>query len=78
MGLYLPKMYIGGSWFVDFADCAASLTPAADLVYRYGSATGAEEMMDFAPIWHAYRRIGHSLTPTVCFRPWSSFGPMAP
>ena len=47
MGLYLPKMYIGGNWFVDFADCAASLTPAADLVYRYGSATGAEEMMDF-------------------------------
>ena len=47
MGLYLPKMYLGGNWFVDFADCAASLMPAADLVYRYGSATGTAEMMDF-------------------------------
>ena len=47
MGLYLPRMYISGNWFVDFADCAASLTPAADLVYRYGSAVGAADMMDF-------------------------------
>ena len=54
MGLYLPKMHIAGNWYVNFADCAASLLPTADLVYRYGRSTSCQRMMDFAS-WLAHR-----------------------
>ena len=48
MGLYLPRMHIAKNWYVDFADCGARLSPAPDLIFRYGRATGSAQMMDFA------------------------------
>ncbi len=36
MGRFIMRTHIGGSWYVNFADAAARLTPSGELIYRYG------------------------------------------
>ena len=48
MGEYISRSYIGDDYVVNFADATAVLSPDFPLVYRFGKATGSDEMKDFA------------------------------
>ncbi len=48
IGDYIYKVYIAGHWFVNFADASAKIDPDALLIYRYGKATGSENLTAFA------------------------------
>lgn len=45
IGRYITKVHIAGDWYVNFADASARMTPAGDLIYRYGKRIGDEAMM---------------------------------
>jgi hypothetical protein len=45
IGRYIVRTHIGGSWYVNFADGTASITPNGDLIYRYGQRTGDQLLM---------------------------------
>jgi hypothetical protein len=47
IGAYLYRVQIAGDWFVNFADAPAKVHPDGSLVYRFGSATGDEDMKAF-------------------------------
>lgn len=44
IGRYIYRVQIAGSWYVDFADASARVTPDADIVYRYGKRIGDADM----------------------------------
>jgi len=45
IGRYIVYTHSSGSWYVNFADGAASITPNGDLIYRYGQRTGDHSLM---------------------------------
>ncbi len=45
IGLYICRAHISGDWYTNFADAAARVDIAGDLVYRYGKQTGDQAMM---------------------------------
>lgn len=48
MGEYIARSYVGNGWVVNFADASAQGGGDADLIYRYGKATGSSLMMGYA------------------------------
>ena len=48
MGEYIARSYVGKGWVVNFADASAQGGGDADLIFRYGKATGSSLMMDYA------------------------------
>lgn len=48
MGEYIARSYVGDGWVVNFADASAHGGGSADLIYRYGKATGSGLMTGFA------------------------------
>ena len=53
IGDYIWKVYIAGNWFVNFADASAIEHPEPRLLYRFGKATGSDNLMGFAGIMDA-------------------------
>ncbi len=47
MGRFIYRVHIDGSYFINFADASATVTPEADLVYRYGQAIDDRDLMAF-------------------------------
>lgn len=45
IGAYIYRAHIAGSWYVNFADASARVTPDANLVWRYGKSVGDEKMV---------------------------------
>jgi len=61
MGDYIRKMYIGGGYFVNFADCGPKPKNLdAVLIYRFAKRTGNKLMMDFACSFDQTNRISYS------------------
>ena len=58
MGKYIYRSYIAGSYFINFADAGARITPEAALVYRYGKYIEDETMMGFAAFLGNKSRLG--------------------
>ena len=48
MGEYIARSYVGNGWVVNFADASAKGGGDADLIFRYGKATGSQVMMGYA------------------------------
>lgn len=48
MGEYIARSYVGNGWVVNFADASAKGGGDADLIFRYGKATGSPLMMSYA------------------------------
>ncbi|RHO71297.1 heparinase [Parabacteroides sp. AF48-14] len=48
MGEYIARSYVGNGWVVNFADASAKGGGDADLIFRYGKATGSPVMMSYA------------------------------
>lgn len=48
MGEYIARSYVGNGWVVNFADASAKGGGDADLIFRYGKATGSSVMMGYA------------------------------
>lgn len=48
MGEYIARSYVGNGWVVNFADASAKGGGDADLIFRYGKATGSSVMMNYA------------------------------
>lgn len=48
MGEYIARSYVGNGWVVNFADASAKGGGDADLIYRYGKATGSMFMVHYA------------------------------
>lgn len=48
MGEYIVRSYVGNGWVVNFADASAKGGGDADLIFRYGKATGSQAMMSYA------------------------------
>lgn len=48
MGEYIVRSYVGNGWVVNFADASAKGGGDADLIFRYGKATGSQTMMGYA------------------------------
>ena len=51
MGNFMWYAHIHGNWYVNFADAFARYTPKPGVLYRYGKATGSENLMAFAATW---------------------------
>jgi hypothetical protein len=47
IGAYIYRVHIAGDWFVNFADAPAKVHPNGALVYRFGAATGDEDLKAF-------------------------------
>jgi hypothetical protein len=47
IGRYIYRVYVGGRYFVNFADASAFAGIPAELVYRYGRRIGDERLMAF-------------------------------
>lgn len=47
MGEYMPNVYVGNDWVVNFADASAQFSSDAALIFRYGDAVKSKEMMEF-------------------------------
>lgn len=48
MGEYIARSYVGNGWVVNFADASAKGGGDANLIFRYGKATGSAIMMGYA------------------------------
>jgi len=48
MGEYIARSYVGNGWVVNFADASAKGGGDADLIFRYGKATGSPVMLNYA------------------------------
>lgn len=48
MGEYIAHSYVGNDWVINFADASAKGGGGADLIFRYGKATGSTLMMNHA------------------------------
>ncbi|MDD3160386.1 MAG: heparinase II/III family protein [Bacteroidales bacterium] len=48
MGEFISRSYVGNGWVVNFADASAQGGGDPPLIFRYGKATGSQEMMAFA------------------------------
>ncbi len=48
MGEYIARSYVGNGWVVNFADASAKGGGDADLIFRYGKATGSPVMTGYA------------------------------
>lgn len=48
MGEYIARSYVGNGWVVNFADASAKGGGDANLIFRYGKATGSTIMMGYA------------------------------
>jgi hypothetical protein len=47
IGAYIYRVHVAGEWFVNFADAPAKVHPDGSLVYRFGAATGDNDMKAF-------------------------------
>jgi hypothetical protein len=47
IGAYIYRVHIASDWFVNFADAPAKVHPDGALVYRFGAATGDEDLKAF-------------------------------
>jgi hypothetical protein len=47
IGAYIYRVHIAGDWFVNFADAPAKVHPNGALVYRFGAATGDDDLKAF-------------------------------
>ncbi len=52
IGDYIWKVYIDHNWFVNFADAPAIEHPNPLMMYRFGKATGSENLMAFAAMMY--------------------------
>lgn len=50
MGEYISRSYVGDGWVVNFADASARGGGDSHLIYRYGVATGSDELKHFAAL----------------------------
>lgn len=55
MGRYILTAHIGDEWYMNFADASARTAVNGPLVYRYGQATGDDELAAFG-VWLWQRR----------------------
>lgn len=55
MGRYILTAHIGNEWYMNFADASARTAVDGPLVYRYGQATGDDELSAFG-VWLWQRR----------------------
>lgn len=56
IGRYIYRAHVAGTWYVNFADAPARVSPSGDLIFRYGRAIGDERMMAFGA-WGARKPI---------------------
>ncbi|HEX2621244.1 MAG TPA: hypothetical protein VHL11_13885, partial [Phototrophicaceae bacterium] len=47
MGRFIYRVHIDSSYYINFADASAILTPESSLIYRYGQAIGDRDMTAF-------------------------------
>jgi Heparinase II/III-like protein len=47
MGRFIYRVHIDASYYINFADASAVVTPEASLIYRYGQAIGDRDMTAF-------------------------------
>ncbi|MBI1281842.1 MAG: heparinase [Anaerolineaceae bacterium] len=47
MGRFIYRVHIDGSYYINFADSSATVTPEAHLIFRYGQAIGDRDMAAF-------------------------------
>ena len=47
IGAFIYRVHIGGDWYVNFADAPAKVHPDGTLVYRFGAATGDDDLRGF-------------------------------
>jgi hypothetical protein len=55
IGRYIASAHVASDWYVNIGDASARVSPAPDLVYRYGRATGDDTLAAFGA-WLAARR----------------------
>lgn len=55
MGSFIYKLHIHDQYFVNFADAAAIVSPAASIIYRYGTRVGDAQMSAFGS-WLAHKQ----------------------
>lgn len=55
MGSFIYKLHIHGSYYVNFADAAPLVSPAASIIHRYGKRVGDAEMAAFGS-WLAHKQ----------------------
>ena len=48
MAQYIYRVYVGGSYFVNFADSSPKVNPSPGILYQFGRRIGDSEMMRFA------------------------------
>ncbi|MGA1196746.1 MAG: heparinase II/III domain-containing protein [Candidatus Latescibacterota bacterium] len=55
MGSFIYKLHIHEDYYVNFADAAPLVSPAASIIYRYGKRVGDQEMTAFGS-WLAHKQ----------------------
>lgn len=63
IGQYISRTYIGGPYFINFADASAKITIEAPLVFRFGRAIGDRTMMGFGAFAARQERLGDGVLP---------------
>jgi len=58
MGRYILRGYIGGDYFINFADARPKVTPPAAVIFRYGHRIGDSSMMEFASFLGTRQKLG--------------------
>lgn len=61
MGQYIYKVWIGGNYFVNFADANGRLYPEAELIYRYGKRISDPLMAGFGALLGKKQDIGNTI-----------------
>jgi hypothetical protein len=63
IGRFIMRARIHGSWYVNFADAAARLTPDAPTIYRYGRSIGDTAMTAFGAFLARDQHLGEGMLP---------------
>jgi hypothetical protein len=58
IGAYIYKVHIAGDWYVNFADAPAKVKPDGSLLYRYGKATGDQDLQAFGAFQYQHAGAG--------------------
>lgn len=77
MGEFVAKSYIGNGWMVNFADSTPRENIDADLVERFGNATGSTIMTEVASLLRKHAKPGAPAHITDIFRRLQSLLPLS-